>query len=611
MTLKPQSLDASIVEEEPTSVGVKVAPSVGRYQFIAELGQGGMATVYLAVHRGPLNVRKLAVVKLMRSDVTEDSDFVEMFFEEARLACKLNHPNIVNTYEVGEEEKKHYIAMEYLEGVSLQQWINRLGYRKLFRFVDHVRVLIEVLKGLQYAHEAKDFDGTPLELVHRDISPHNILITYDGQVKILDFGIAKAADSRVETRVGVIKGKVTYMAPEQAFMGVVDGRADVYAVGVMLWEAASCRRRWKGVPASAVLTKLRGPEALMDPIMDDPVLAARVKEITDRAMHPELSERYLRASDMRHDLEALLRELKEDVSTMDIGARLSDAFDEERSARAKGIQKQIRALDAAEKNGAKFEVAVEPPPPSAVASTFGTGSSRVRVQEHADGGAGEDGTQVSGASNDVPRAPATPSFENTAASRDTNAQMVSTATGAFNAQPKARPIGVYVAAALIAAVGIGFAAWPRTPVVAAAPVESAPVLTSPSTSEKKVALVIDTEPAGAAIVINGAALAPGTHRAEYPPGTWVVAKLTYPGFQPEERQMSLASDTHLVIALKPELQAKPEPARPVRTGTKAAPAAAATPPAPVQAAPPDVAPAAPAKPSRPVREIEKDNPLQH
>ena len=189
----------------------------GRYRLIAELGQGGMATVYLAVSVGTPGFRKLAVVKLLRPEIAVDQEFVQMFLDEARLCARLSHPNIVQTYDVGVDEVGHLMAMEYLDGVSLHAAASKLGKTGgPLTFSMQARVLLDVLEGLRYAHELKDYDGRSLDIVHRDVTPHNIFVTFDGQVKLLDFGIAKAATSSVKTATGVIKGKLTYMAPEQA-----------------------------------------------------------------------------------------------------------------------------------------------------------------------------------------------------------------------------------------------------------------------------------------------------------------------------------------------------------------------------------------------------------
>src|SRR5262245_22043168 len=215
-----------------------------KYRLLAELGHGGMADVYLAVTQGMQDFTKLAVVKRLRSHLAEDSDFLAMFMQEARIAARLNHPNVVHTFDVGHDGQFHFMAMEFLEGHPYSAILNRAG-REHLDLALQIRILIDVLEGLHYAHELCDFDGKPLGLVHRDISPQNVFVTYDGQVKVLDFGIAKALDSAVETRTGVVKGKLSYMSPQQALANTIDRRADLYSVGVLLWEAVAQRRRYK------------------------------------------------------------------------------------------------------------------------------------------------------------------------------------------------------------------------------------------------------------------------------------------------------------------------------------------------------------------------------
>src|SRR6185437_1077783 len=192
------------------------ANTLGKYRLIAELGHGGMAEVYLAVVRGPAGFNKLVVIKQIRPQLAEDPEFLGMFLDEARLAARLSHPNVVQTNEVGQEGNRYFIAMEYLEGQPLNRILHRLQKSGGLPLGLHIKILSDVLAGLHHAHELADYDGTALEVVHRDVTPHNVFVTYEGQVKVVDFGIAKAAGRAGETRHGVIKGKAPYMAPEQA-----------------------------------------------------------------------------------------------------------------------------------------------------------------------------------------------------------------------------------------------------------------------------------------------------------------------------------------------------------------------------------------------------------
>ncbi len=230
--------------------------SLGKYRFVATLGHGGMAEVFLAVALGPAGFNKLQVIKRLRPNLAEDPDLCAMFLDEARLAARLNHRNVVQTNEVDRVDGQYFMAMEYLDGQPLHRILvqaKKLGRPLPLPAIS--RVLCDALAGLHYAHQLADYDGAPLGVVHRDVSPQNIFVTYDGQVKIVDFGIAKAARRAVETETGVIKGKVSYMAPEQAF-GDVDGRADVFAVGVVLWELVAGRRLWQGMGDPEILGAL-------------------------------------------------------------------------------------------------------------------------------------------------------------------------------------------------------------------------------------------------------------------------------------------------------------------------------------------------------------------
>ena len=319
----------------------------GKYRLIAELGQGGMATVYLAVMMGRSGFRKLAVVKLLRPEIAVDQEFVEMFLDEAKLCARLSHPNIVHTYDVGVDEVGHLMAMEYLDGVSLHAAIAKLGRNGgPFKFPMQARVLLDVVEGLRYAHELRDYDGRSLEIVHRDVTPHNIFVTYDGQVKLLDFGIAKAATSTVRTATGVIKGKLTYMAPEQARGDLVDARADLYAVGVMLWEAVTGRRRWPtGLSQPALFTRLASGETPESPNAASHGYPAEIDDIILRTLAVKPADRYQTAGELRVALEGVLGKL-EPVSLRDLGEMLSTAFSEGRQRLRDVIEEQFRQIDA-------------------------------------------------------------------------------------------------------------------------------------------------------------------------------------------------------------------------------------------------------------------------
>jgi len=219
----------------------------GNFHFIAEIGHGGMSEVFLTIAQGGMEgFQKLVVVKLLRADLAEDEEFRRMFLDEARLSARLNHPNVVQTNAVGEDQGRYYIAMEYLEGQTFERARRTRGASVALTRNLQLQMLVDVLSGLHYAHELRDYDNSPMGIVHRDVTPSNVFLTYDGQVKLLDFGIARIRDSMNQTRVGVLKGKARYMAPEQIIGTPLDRRADIYSVGVMLWEVLSGKQIWRG-----------------------------------------------------------------------------------------------------------------------------------------------------------------------------------------------------------------------------------------------------------------------------------------------------------------------------------------------------------------------------
>ncbi|MFT3840891.1 MAG: serine/threonine-protein kinase [Myxococcaceae bacterium] len=209
----------------------------GRYELLAKIAQGGMAEVFLAVQRGPGGFEKLVAIKQLLPELVEEPGFVEGFQDEARIAAVLSHPNICQTFELGQEAGRYFIAMEYLAGVPLSRlWKKSLKDQTPLPASLAAWAVARAAEGLAHAHQVTTPDGRPLHVVHRDVSPDNIVVTWEGLVKVVDFGIAKAANRQQRTRTGVVKGKLSYMAPEQALGQPVDGRADVYSLGAVLYE---------------------------------------------------------------------------------------------------------------------------------------------------------------------------------------------------------------------------------------------------------------------------------------------------------------------------------------------------------------------------------------
>jgi serine/threonine-protein kinase len=316
---------------------------VGRYRLLAELAHGGMGDVYLGVAQGPAGFSKLMVIKMLRPALADDEQFLAMFLEEARLAARLNHPNIVQTVEVGNEGRRYFLCMEYLEGQSLQRLRQRVAKEHPFPLGIHLRIIVEALNGLHYAHELVDIDNRPLGVVHRDATPHNVFVTYDGQVKVVDFGIAKAMDSSLETRTGELKGKVAYMPPEQASAQRVDRRADVFALGVMVWEAAVGRRLWKGLNEVAIMHELL-TGSIPSPRSVDPRVPPELDAICKRALATRADDRYATAADFAQDLERFLANIGDRSTSRDIATLTSTAFAADRRELREIIDNQLRSL---------------------------------------------------------------------------------------------------------------------------------------------------------------------------------------------------------------------------------------------------------------------------
>ena len=341
----------TLVEGLKSGSNSAAAFSFGKYQLFASLGRGGMADVFLAVSRGPMGFNKLVVIKRLRPALAEEAAFRQMFLDEARLAARLNHPNVVHTYEVGEHNGIYFIAMEYLEGQSLNKVIKEAVRRN--DSIDPVlaaRIVGDALNGLHHAHELKDYDGRPLNIIHRDISPHNIFATYDGHVKLVDFGIAKAALSSTETEVGVLKGKVAYMAPEQAMGGPIDARADLFAMGIVLWEILTGQRLMTGESAANTLHRLMNlPIPRVSSVKPgiDPALDA----IVAKALEKDPRNRFQTAAEMRDALEAWIVTTGRLAKQDEVGRMVGGMFLRIREEVQRQIQTHMAAVATASSTG--------------------------------------------------------------------------------------------------------------------------------------------------------------------------------------------------------------------------------------------------------------------
>ncbi len=312
---------------EPYSGQDQGPKTIGRYEIVCKLGVGGMADVFLAHQPGPFSAGKLVVIKQLRTGVTADEQFLQMFADESRIAVRLNHPNVAHTYEVVAERDEYFLTLEFLDGKPLHQVLRRVS-RERMPLDLHLWVLSQVLAGLHYAHELRDFDGSPMGIVHRDVSPSNVFVTYSGEVKLLDFGIAKSVGAISSTREGIVKGKLGYAAPEQCLCAATDARTDVYAVGVMLWEAIAGRRRALGeTEAGAFQSRVQGTEPRVEQVC--PSAPRELVAICNKALarHPE--QRFQSALEFRQALEAYLKTIRSEVTGERLAAFMQSQFSQD------------------------------------------------------------------------------------------------------------------------------------------------------------------------------------------------------------------------------------------------------------------------------------------
>lgn len=275
---------------------------IGPYPLLSRLGAGGMGTVYLALHRGLGGFEKRLAVKCLNPHVAEDQQFVAMLVDEARLTAQLSHPNIVQVIDLSSSDGLHYLVMEYVEGIDART----LASAGPLALDEAAHIIADAARGLAYAHRKTGPDGNPLHIVHRDISGHNLLVSTAGATKVLDFGIAKAASNRHTTEIGVLKGKLAYMSPEQAMGKALDGRSDLFSLGIVLWELCTGRRLFTGDTDMQLLMKVQRCE-IERPSLFSADFPAALETILMRCLAPVPDDRYADGDALADDLLAFAR----------------------------------------------------------------------------------------------------------------------------------------------------------------------------------------------------------------------------------------------------------------------------------------------------------------
>jgi serine/threonine protein kinase len=310
----------------------------GKYLLLSRIAQGGMAELYRAKLIGDEGFEKLIAIKTILPHLSEETDLVKSFVDEAKLAAFLQHPNIVQIYDFGSVNSTYYIAMEYLYGKDLKLITERYKEKELPLSIENaLYIATQVCAGLDYAHKLKDFRGRPLNIIHRDIGPHNTFISYDGQVKIIDFGIAKAAIQNTKTQDGSIKGKMAYMSPEQALGESIDRRSDIFAMGILLYEMVTHKRMFEG-DAFRVFAKVREADYTPAEIVNE-ALPRDLCRIIDKALAKDREQRYQSAEELLTDLEKCMRGLSISPSYRNLSQYMKDLFGKEAEAELETIRK--------------------------------------------------------------------------------------------------------------------------------------------------------------------------------------------------------------------------------------------------------------------------------
>ncbi len=325
----------------------------GKYLLLDRISVGGMAEVFKAKSYGVEGFEKVIAIKRILPSMGEDRDFIKMFIDEAKIVGQLAHANICQIFELGRTDGAHFIAMEYIWGKDLLQIQNRL--RKLKQQMPAAMacfLVAKICEGLDYAHKKRDALGRPLEIVHRDCSPQNILISYEGEVKLIDFGIAKAASRSSKTQAGVLKGKFGYMSPEQVRGLPLDRRSDLFSVGTILYECLTGDRLFVGETDFSTLEKVRNVD-VPPPRSINPAIPEEVERIIMKSLARDAEDRYQWGSEMAADLQRYLMSQEQVFTAKSLATWLKEAFSPE-------LEKERQQLESFKKVGREGLIAGVP-----------------------------------------------------------------------------------------------------------------------------------------------------------------------------------------------------------------------------------------------------------
>jgi len=314
----------------------------GKYQLLQKIALGGIAELYRSKVTRDHGFEKLVAIKKILPHLTDQGNLVKAFIDEAKLAALLQHENIVQIYDFGSIDDEYFIAMEYLFGKDLRRLTHKATKTGVPLGLENTLYIIScICAGLDYSHNLKDLQGKPLNIIHRDINPQNIFLTYEGQVKIIDFGIAKAASHNSTTHEGLIKGKLAYMSPEQATGKTIDHRSDIFSTGIIFYELLAGRRMFEGETMEVYSQVREARYEPLDKLMPD--LPAKLHEIVERALAKEPDERYQTCGEMLADLEECIFEMSVRLNGRSFANFVKEFFKEELALEETALWKKTRA----------------------------------------------------------------------------------------------------------------------------------------------------------------------------------------------------------------------------------------------------------------------------
>ena len=365
----------------------------GKYYLLERINVGGMAEVFRAKAYGVEGFERLIAVKRILPNIAADQAFIEMFVDEAKIAVQLNHANVAQIFDLGRADGSYYIALEHVLGRDVRAIFDRcVARRERMPVAQAAYIIMKLCEGLDYAHNKRDQAGRPLNLVHRDVSPQNVLVSFEGEVKVIDFGIAKAAGKGAQTRSGILKGKFGYMSPEQVRGLPIDRRSDIFACGIMLYELLTSERVFVGASDFSTLEKVRNVE-ILPPSTYNRDIPEELERIVLKALARDLEERYQGANELHDDLQSFVYESRAFCSRKDLAAWMKGMF-------AREIEEESTKLERYRQ--------VRPPPVPALRRSAAMAVVALPVPGEAAPGETAPGEGGRRASSQIPVAPAAP-----------------------------------------------------------------------------------------------------------------------------------------------------------------------------------------------------------